>query len=629
MDWTHLPSLTLRLGLLLAGLLVPGSLLLRVLRLPWMLSGAFLGSAALLHAQVLLGTLTGLPFSFLPLAGGLGLVSLALAAWQRRARPPLPWPEETGSFHHLTRLGWWTPLALLFWGIVAWRLGTQPLNGPDTGFRWSWLAEQGLRWGSLDFYPARSAADFARYFWAESLPPGVAGLYAWAYACGGGFAPQWTAPVVALQVLALHELIWRLACAWGGEGAARRAALLAMGTPVLTWAVLLGQETGLTALAATGLVFALTRWRQARAPGWLALAGCAAAVGAAAREYGLVFPLLGLAALAAGRAPRRAWLVFGGVALPVALAWPLLVAARTGNPFYSLDLGGLLPVNRVFGEWTEHFRAIYGAPLGQSDGWWQVARALGLFAWPAVLGAAGLAWHAARGLREAREGAVVVAVMAGVWLASVPFTAGGLFYSLRVLSPALALAVAFGGYTLLALSPGRAGRCVLAVGLAGGVLMSLPQTLTLPENSLRVPWRAWPAAGGAFTRGVAAAEAELRAGLAGWPAGERVLSESAGLPRALAPLELVVVPPWSPEAAWLFDPALAPDEVARRWQAASFRHVVLTKGGQGIEFFNQRARWRAPWFHVATETETERYLVLSVTADPAPAPGAPVAPPGP
>lgn len=629
MDWTHLPSLALRLAVLFAGLLMPGSLLLRALRLPWMLSGAFLASAALLHVQVLLGALTGLPFSFRSLAGGLALASLVLVAWNRRAQPPRPRPEATGSFHHLTRLGWWAPLALLFWGIVAWRLGTQPLNGPDTGFRWAWLAEQMLRSGSLDFYPARSAEDFARYFWAESLPPGVAGLYAWAYACGGGFAPLWTVPVVALQVLALHELIWRLACAWGGEGAARRATLLAMGTPLLTWAVLLGQETGLTALAACGLVLGVTRWRQTRAVGWLALAGVAAAVGAAAREYGPVFPLLGLAALAAGRAPRRAWLAFGGVAGPLALAWPLLVAARTGNPFYSLDLGGLLPVNRVFVGWTEHFRAIYGAPLHQPEGWWQIARLLALFAWPAVLGAGGLAWHAARGLREAREAAVVVAVVAGLWLVSVPFTAGGLFYSLRVLSPALALAGAFGGYALVALAPGRMGRGALAVGLAGGVLMSLPQTLTLPENSHRVPWRTWPAAGGGFTRGVAAAEAELRAKLAGWPEGERVLSESAGLPRALAPLGLVVVPPWSPEVAWLFDPALAPDEVARHWQATGFRHVVLTKGGQGIEFFNQRARWRAPWFRIATVAETERFLVLQVTASLAPPPPLPPSAAGP
>ncbi len=128
---------------------------------------------------------------------------------------------------------------------------------------------------------------------------------------------------MGLQLLALHDLVWRLAFEWGGKIAARRAVLLAATTPILNWAVLMGQETGLTAVAVCALCFGLTRWYQARKTGWLALAALAAVVGASTREYGLAFPLLGLGMLALMRAPRRALFIFAAITLPATLIWPL------------------------------------------------------------------------------------------------------------------------------------------------------------------------------------------------------------------------------------------------------------------------------------------------------------------
>jgi hypothetical protein len=106
--------------------------------------------------------------------------------------------------------------------VIIWRLVTQPLNGGDVDFRWSWLAEQLLQHRTLDFYPPLTAADFGKYFWIESIPPGVASLHAWAYACGGSTREVWASAGVWLQLLALHDLVWRLAFNWGGRPAAAR-----------------------------------------------------------------------------------------------------------------------------------------------------------------------------------------------------------------------------------------------------------------------------------------------------------------------------------------------------------------------------------------------------------------------
>ena len=126
----------------------------------------------------MLFALLHVPITLVTLAVALGLVTLAAAGWAQQRNSRLPPAEATQPFSFFQEMGAWTPLYAVFWVVVLWRLITQPLNGGDVDFRWSWLAEQMLHQGSLDFYPPRSAADFTKYFWVESVPPGVAGLHA-------------------------------------------------------------------------------------------------------------------------------------------------------------------------------------------------------------------------------------------------------------------------------------------------------------------------------------------------------------------------------------------------------------------------------------------------------------------
>ncbi|MBI3886784.1 MAG: hypothetical protein HY302_13795 [Opitutae bacterium] len=610
-------EIPLRLALLLAGLLVPGSLLLRALRLPWSLAASFAGSFVALYATVLLCVFLKVPIMFATLTGGLVLICVGLLQIHLRQRPGPPALDPVGSFAPFTQLGRWTPLYLLFWAVVGYRLVDQPLTGPDAVFRWSFLAEQMLHLGSLDFYPPQTAAQFTHYFWPESIPPGIASLYAWAYACGGSKHALWTSPVVAVQLLAMHELVWRLAHRWGGEVAARRALLLAAATPLLTWSTLIGQETALMSVGVGGFAWCLLQQNERSATRWAALAGGFAVAAGAAREYGLAFPLLALAAARLLAVPRRSLVTLAAVALPLAFVWPLRTWALTGNPFYSLDLGGLLPGNAVFAEWIAHTRSLHGSGLFTSTELLSVARYLTLWALPALIGTAavGRFFH---GLREARLVALLASVVGALWLASVPFTAGGLFYSLRVLSPAFLLLVAFGGYALWVVETTPLGRKLCAGALALLLLESLPKTLVLPENPYRTPPGNWLAAGRNFSDSVRAHEQELVAKLATLPDHQRLLSESAGLPRLLAPHGITVVPIWSPEAAWLFDRSLKPEELARRAIRSRLHYLVLQKSGLGFDFLNRRARWQVPWFKIAPVLETDTYAVFELTVTPPP-----------
>jgi hypothetical protein len=602
-------AIALRLVILMAGLLLPGSMLLRALRLPWSLAAAFVASAGTLYIAILVFAWTGAVISFATLAAALGLVTLAARLTPGRA----PTTRLSSSFASFQQMGPWLPLYGLFWLVVAWRLGVHPANGPDVAFRWSWLGEQMLQATSLDFYPPRSAGDFVRYFWAESIPPGIAGLYAWSYACGGSNHALWTSPVVALQLLALHELVWRLASRWGGEVVARRAVLLAAACPLLTWSVLLGQETGATAIAVTGLVWCLQHLRDNDGDRWAILAGIFAIVAASSREYGVIFPVVAVgAALWLQAAPRQAWII-ALTALPIAAAWPLRVWLLTGNPFHSLNVAGLFETNAIFAAWNDTLRGPLSHALSVGENWTLLLRYLILWALPALLGFVALVVLAARRLRATATVALFVGLVAALWFVSVGYTAGGLFYSLRVLSPAFALLAIVAGYALsLGITRPAASRLVAAV-LAVLLVESLPKTLVLPENPYRVPPGEWLRAADRFPAEVRGVNDALVAALQPLPDRRRVLSDHAGLPQVLSPIGTEVAPLWSPEVAWLFDATLPPEEIARRWHATGMRYVILGKTGPSAGFVQAYARWRVPFFAMRTIVETDTHVILDVT----------------
>ena len=618
MDATGSFWLAAKFLLLLAGLLVPGAMLMRALRLPATVALSFAGSAAAIYATVLGLQFTGVRISLASIAAGLAVVTTAaLVLGRSRAGFSPPFSRNASD----TRSeGGLKPALLtlyaLFWIAVLWRAWREPLAGPDIEFRWSFLAEQMLRHGSLDFYPPRSAEDFTHYFWAESIPPGVSALHAWAFACAGMANAAWTVPAVVLQIVSLHELIWRTAARVGGMSSAQLAILAAAACPLLTWSLLLGQETGLTALALVGVAFAIAEWRGTRAPAWGAIAGVFATLGAMAREYGLVFPAIATVTWFLIRTDRRTWIAFVAVAA-LGLVWPVRTWVLTGNPFHSLDVAGIFPTNVRFLSWIEHDAAALGAPLQSAAGWGDVLRYLALFAPTAALGAVALVLLAGRRHRDAVWALSATLIVAALWAASVRYTNGGLFYSLRVLAPALALGALAVGIAGAALAPG-APRRVAAVVIGLG-LMTLPATLALPQNPWRTPWRAWPA----FTPQTESVSPDPTLAVLLKLAGRSsdasattgvVLADSPGYQRRFQPHGIRVIPLWSSQADWLFDLSLPASEAVRRWRESGVRHLIVTKWQTNLDFFNTRSRWARPPFQVQLVGETATTAVFSIRA---------------
>jgi hypothetical protein len=256
--------------------------------------------------------------------------------------------------------------------------------------------------------------------------------------------------------------------------------------------------------------------------------------------------------------------------------------------------------------------------LHTASGWREFARYLVWFAVPAALGWIWLGLKARTPSPSLRWlGATVVVVLA-IWAASVRYTNGGPFYSLRVLSPALAIGVVAAGVALAALAERRPtlGSIVPAV-VAFLVVFNLPATLALPSNHWRTPWREWPGIAGKPPLPQAEKDetvAVIMRDFAQRSPADRglVLADAPGFQRRFAPVGIEVVPLWSPQADWLFDRSAPAGEIARRWRESRVTHVVVSKWQTNLAFFNQRSRWSAPPLETRLVGETASTAIFSI-----------------
>jgi len=567
-------------GLLVAaGLLLPGAGWACAARwpMPWFAAGVI--SLLALFAGVAGFACLGVPINFVSLGGWLASVAvLGAISWRRRKSP--------GQVNEPARGEWWIALPVVPMLCVAvWRAVTQPLSGADVDFRWDHLAHLLVSSGTLDYYPPISPAAFVQYFWADGIAPLVSGMYAWTYLAAGSQEKIWTAIPVLLQVVGLLALVYALAQSWQpGTRAGWLACALVGATMLLQFAVNLGQETGLTALGVGGMALYLTHWQRTRDSSLLLPAAACAALSACAREYGIIFVLAGSCWVAIAERRAQSLLLFAGMASILPLGWHLRVWYLTGNPLYPHDLGGMFPINPVFHAWMQGYKADYGSLLAQGEGWRELGRLLVVSALPAVAGlAAGfMIWRGKPGWL----GWVICTVAGAVaWMASVPYTAGGLFYSMRVLSPLLLLGCAWGGSVLGRWVPQRAPLAALLLGLGLCGLDASLRALTIPRNPYNTPSAEWMRAGYSYQEEFARDDVPFIRSLMPLLTG-RVLSDSAGLQALFQQENKLLIPLWSPDVRFLFETERQ-DDAGALLRQRGYSHLLLKRSEYSVAFLRR------------------------------------------
>jgi len=183
-----------------------------------------------------------------------------------------------------------------------------------------------------------------------------------------------------------------------------------------------------------------------------------------------------------------------------------------------------------------------------------------------------------------------------LWAWSISQSSGGIAYTLRVLSPVLALAAVAGGVALSRLlwPPWRrAAACML---LLLSVEASLRALLVL-ASPLDVPPRRWLSAA-TWLSALSHDEAFDR--MAKLVGSGRVLSDNAYHFAFLADRGVAVLPPWSPEVNFLTAEPMDVPEVTQRLRAAGVRFILrsatpdLVSYLRRYPFFQARQPWLEP-----------------------------------
>lgn len=578
---------------LIIGFWSPGAALARLLGSPSRFAVPFLLSLVLLFHAAFWPLALGVPLRW-PTVALLLLgttAALALAALRRPApepeavAPPSRWPER------LLLAG-----AVLVGALLAFRCALVPLNGYDTYWRWDYLARCLLEQGHLDFYPPRTADDFAIYSYAEGIPPLVSVSYWWLYAAAGRPLPTATALLIAAQYGAILLFTYRIAARLFSLRAGVIAVAGLASSLLFLRAVAIGQETGLTALSLAGMTAALVSAREGRDSGAMVLGGLAAALGALAREYGWAFVPCGLLLLLWRRRSAREMAVFTVAACAAAAPWYGRNALLTGNPLFSNRFLGL-PVNEAHAALIDFYRQQLGV-AGWSAGQWSEfgQYLLSVAPLPLLLGAP------AALLLGRRHGYLGIAalVVTVLCLTSIGYTSGLFRYALRVLSPALVvLSVLAGG--LVDRLPWRPARALVLVAAAVLLARAALYALVYPYLPFTAPPTVWPRMALEVKRRAPSAAEDALPGLvsAVLPPGSRLLAENTYAHAALAGSEYPVVMVWGPEVAFLFDPSLDARAVEERLRQRGIVAVIYNPESLNSRYLDRlpfyrdgRPRWR-------------------------------------
>lgn len=467
------------------GFFVPGYLLTRLIPSTSVVISSFFGSILLLFWIVLTNQLLGLPIDLLHVGGGVGVIILILSLVVRRRSVivrQLHGADQNPSWRadHVLYL----VAALLGLGSILARSIIDPLSGYDNIFRWNALSLEMLATKSLSFYPPVSSEAFVHYGWCDGMAPLVSSLNFWLYMGTGSTAPVMTVARIAVESGLLFFGIFQFArVLWGSRAAGWTAMGMFATSSIALWAVAMGQETGLTALTLIAMLYFLYGYGRLRATSCAFWAGIAAATGALSREYGLAYIGVGALVMVSLKPRWRDLFTFLAVATALSIPWYIRNAWITGNPFYSMDLLGLFPVNPVHKSLMEAIARNCVPASILVD-----LRITFFFVIPVIFMGAVLL-GAARGifhLRFKSAPLLLAGLVIGVlWYWSIGQTAGGWVYSMRVLSPMIAIAAILAGSLV-----GLSARTGLVCGVAVLALSvdSARRSWYLPSHALTSPW---------------------------------------------------------------------------------------------------------------------------------------------
>jgi hypothetical protein len=398
-----------------------------------------------------------------------------------------------------------------------------------------------------------------------------------------------------LQYVSTLGLTYEVGKKLGGRRAGSFAAAALASSLLFLGSEAMGQETGLTALAMAGLLYATIDSSPMLSD--CVVAGMMAALAALSREYGWAFLICGIVALAQTSRPGKRLATFVLASAILAGPWYVRTWWLTGNPFYSIPFLGM-NVNPVLGGMLRYFRQEFGITTWTAASWGSMLGYLlltGLVPW--TIGSVGIvALFRGRKSRDVRIAWILIAssaVAIGLWAYSVGNSGGGVWYSTKVLSPAMVVfSIAAGaGFAW-------ASRLAIAQLIWGyAIVTTLAGAGVYPFSALPMPAGQWMFSAMGSLAPQRVERAGVLLGQVGFPHSWKILSADAYLYVALRHDGYVVMPVWSPEVSFLFDPSVSAAEARRRLIGMGIRAVDFDPDSLNTPFLNRRSNFFLHLYH--------------------------------
>ncbi len=558
----------------LLGLMAPGFPLSMYFGIRPYWCGAFALSWLSLVIGVISFQMVGLPITW----GGLcawQIVVLLAAIVAMRCGGRREYPMDLASIDspHFTNLQRNVLLATIavMGCVVAVRVAMSPLSGFDTVFRWEFLAKRMLTEANLNFYPPMSAEDYNIYVFPDGIAPLVSTVYWWLYVAVGLPEPTVTSGFVFMQWAVVIGFAWQLTANLAGRSAAWITASVLAGSAFLVRQVGIGQEAGALTISLVGMmsILSTTGLNHDR----IAIAGgLLAGMGALSREYGGVFVVIGMLMQGWHWRSSKFLFTFIGVAAAVAGPWYLRNLIRCGNPFHSLSVFGFPPASPVLAGMIETYKAMFSLSALS----WEQRQSVALdcvYTMPIILGLGTIA--PIFSLRRAGYIAIAIVIIASLWHHSIGYTAGGLLFSVRVLTPAVVLAAVALGMLVARLVSNRTmawgGTLMLMMAGLWGIAMSASFPFNLHPHQFNEVPRAFitPYPQEFAEQNLAHLVRTLE------PANSRILTESAYSLSVMVEAGHAGVPMWSPEVSYLFDGVTTSKECQRRLKESGIHYLLF------------------------------------------------------